>query len=508
MKFGKKYGIAAALVAVFAGVALSGVTPVPMVGGTDGWWVNVISNNSTADTGIVYSQFQSTTDSKVYGVGFIGATITGGANGAGNVSVASVGVGTPVSVNGSHSLSAGSTTRYLQRTDSSRITLTTAVYSDSVTGSAARTTWSSAFTGGTGYATETFFYANATGNFSTRTLAWDRFIANLNTLQTTDSLVLGTSNASVSESFVFSVDTVVTGDTARFIVVRPNGKVYETQALRVAGATSETFSMPSQYRLETGLNTVYAFYWNANESRLKILNSDIIMGAQTTAITAGSGGAAASNVTSAISQVALIVNSNHLYPQVGQVIITGVDAAGPRASDNFVVVDSNTSGFDTRMPNSVFEILVRDTAGNYITQLPTNQTFLVTVGYNFSGLSSSVASGLKLLRLNESTNSWEVVSNSSSDSQNSRIVGYLTGFSKYAIGNVSTSSAARVDDDDCAISLVAGKTGLQGILPSFRSVRDTLMGSVFGRLFVSGYYAFGMMMLVAAGLGVALAARR
>jgi hypothetical protein len=50
----------------------------------------------------------------------------------------------------------------------------------------------------------------------------------------------------------------------------------------------------------------------------------------------------------------------------------------------------------------------------------------------------------------------------------------------------------------CLIDASIGKTGLSGILPSLRSARDMVLGSAFGRLFVSGYYGFAAILMIAA----------
>jgi hypothetical protein len=297
----------------------------------------------------------------------------------------------------------------------------------------------------------------------------------------------------------------------RIIIINPAGKVAgDSQMTRLV---NDTTWVSSSIRFETGVTKIILIFWDASQARYSIKVGRVLVSADVANVTGGAGTVSSTFSAGGVGVISRVdVTVSPSTPTVGSVEIVDVgNDAGPRAGDGFITVDSNTSGFDTRLPNSVFAINLFDAAGNPITSLGSGQNFLVVIQFNFGGLSSSAASAIRLLHHNGVSNSWQVVSNSSSDSTNGRLVAYVSSFSNFAMGNVSSGSAAAPDDDDnCVIQNSLSGTSLAGLMPSLRGVRDVMMGNALGRLFVSGYYgfaAFAMILFAAAGAGLAFSKR-
>jgi len=367
---------------------------------------------------------------------------------------------------------------------------TTSTYQD--TGIA----WSSSFTSSSGSCTSTFIspaeMSSASFVFCDSDLAGQSVTSDL--LEWSDTI----SFASPFEDTIFVNGFDTTADKARIVVVAGGKIIGDTNMSMVSNDNYAKVRVV----FDSGVTDMYFIFWDASQAKYEILKKTVSVGVTSTTITGGTGGASATNVGN-ITSVTLYVNP--LSPaanNVAQVDIVDVaNDSGPNV-DGFVFVDSNTSGFDTRMPNTVFEINLYDTTGDQITSLPSGNTFLLVLQYDKY---NSNYNSLKLLHLNSATNAWEAVSNSTADSTNQRIVAYVSSFSKFAIGNVSSSSSvASSDDNNCVVSMATSSTPFSGIMPTLRGMRDTVLGSLIGRALVSGYYGFaGLLLLAGAGLGLA-----
>jgi len=487
MKISNKLGLLAVvgLIVVAVGISMAGIVPY------SGDGVHLLTLSSTTstyqDTGIALFGLRST-DSTVEGGLFLKA---GNWSDTVLADKTAYGCGTPKIFWGSASGTAG--TFYALTSDTTGKVTVSTTFSDSETSSGS---WSSSFTSSSGSCISTFI--------SPAEMSSASFVfcdSSLPGQSVTSALLESSDNISFSSPFedtifVNGFDTIV--DKARIIVVA-GGKIIGDTNMSMVSADNYAYVIVG---FDSGVTDMYFIFWDASQAKYLIDMKTVSVGVTSTTITGGTGGANATNVGN-ITSVTLYVNP--LSPaanNVAQVDIVDVaNDAGPNV-DGFVFVDSNTSGFDTRMPNTVFEINLYDTEGNQITSLPSGNTFLLVLQY---GKYNSNYNSLKLLHLNSATNAWEAVSNSTADSTNQRIVAYVSSFSKFAIGNVSSSSSvASSDDNNCVVSMATSSTPFSGIMPTLRGMRDTVLGSSIGRALVSGYYGFaGLLLLAGAGLGLA-----
>lgn len=74
-------------------------------------------------------------------------------------------------------------------------------------------------------------------------------------------------------------------------------------------------------------------------------------------------------------------------------------------------------------------------------------------------------------------------------------------FSGFGLGNgSSSSSSAGAGGGGCVIENVFGRAPLAGIFPNLREMRDAILVSPLGRIFVAGYYSAAMLILLGAGV--------
>ncbi len=498
MKIRNKYGVAfAAAMVVFAvGAAVATVAESISSGLHQ---ISLTSSTTYTDQGVGLFTLNAS-DSAVRNGLFMSGVTDGVLPTNGLAAVA--GQGTPKPLSGSVSSAAG--TFYVQMSDTARTTISLSFSS----ATAASGSWSGALSGGSGTAMDTF----RTGSFFSEDSSTFRFGDSMTSAIYPASNEMRT-NGETASATTDSVQVVLTwdslaaaGDSVRIIVINASGRIAGDSNMSQR-TTGDTTWISPVVALETGVTKFVIIVWDASRSKYVIRTARLARGVTSQAIAATGGWVQATPVGTSLG--AVTVTAGVTTPQVRRIEIVDIANDGAVKADGLANVDTNTSGFDTRLTGTAFSVNLFDINNNPITTFPTGQNILVVVDYNFGNLSAAQASNIRLLRRNSATNAWENVSSSTPDSTNGRVVSYVTNFSDFTLGTVNVgSSVASADDDDCAISTVAGRTGLQGVLPAFRSVRDTLMGSVFGRLFVSGYYAFGMMMLAAAGLGFALVSRR
>lgn len=503
MKLRNRYGVlfAAAMVVFAVGAAVA--TVAESISDVV-HQISLTSSSSYVEQGVGLYNLNATDSSVRYGIFMTGVT-DGILPTNGLAAVAAQGSPKPLS----GSAPSASATFYVQNSDTARTTISLSFSS----ATAASGSWSGTLSGGSGTAMDTF----RTGSFFSADSGLLRFgdsvvSANYLASQSMNSDGEADTAASTTTNVTIAVtwdSLVAAGDSVRLIVINAAGKVAGDSNMSRLTATDTTW-VSSTVALETGVTKFIVIAWDASRSAYVLQTGSLSLGATTSTIAATGGTVTSVTGSTAVGTISRIdVTAGVTTPVINTIQIVDLANDGAAKADGFANVDTNTSGFDTRLQNTAFSINLFDVNGNPIKSLASGQTVLVVVQYNFGNLTASQASSIRLLHRNATTNSWDVVSNSTPDSTNGRLVAYVSSFSDFALGIVNTTAAAAAaDDDDCAITVVAGKTGLQGILPSLRSVRDTLLGSAFGRLFVSGYYAFGMMMLAAAGFGVALASRR
>jgi hypothetical protein len=510
MRYRKELGVfaAVALVVVGIGMAIAAVAPSSATGG---WHrLRLSSTTLSVDSGVGFytltgaGSSDSIVNNAIYfSQGVIQDTNLAVAGGSG--------AGTPKVLSGGVTNGVG--TFYIQMSDTARATAGV-TYSSATEGSG---TWSSTFTNNSG-ADSNIFITSAEFSSVTRTFVGDTINGALTIWPLSASLGL----ASSGDSFTWPnrTDTVIAirlgdttvGDTVRIIVVNPAGRVSFDSAMNAAAAPGDTVFVSSAISFETGVSKIIILIWDASQAKYAVKIGTVRVGAAANVnsiTTADMTAEATLNIGTGNVVVTLTVPSQ--TPAIGEVQMLDVAGDGAAKSDNFAQIDTNTSGFDTRLQNTVFQILVTDASGAPIKVLESGKTALLVIPYNFSLLTSSQASAVRLLHLDDATNSWEVVSNSTSDSTNGRLVAYVSEFSHFAMGNVSSGAAAApADDDNCVIQNTIGHTSLAGLMPSLRGVRDTMMGNAIGRLFVSGYYgfaAFAMILFAAAGAGFAFSKR-
>lgn len=73
----------------------------------------------------------------------------------------------------------------------------------------------------------------------------------------------------------------------------------------------------------------------------------------------------------------------------------------------------------------------------------------------------------------------------------------------------SDASTVTPDNNICVINSAVGSTSFAGMMPALRGVRDVMMANSLGRFIVSGYYGFGLLIvMIASGCGVFAFKRR
>ncbi len=411
---------------------------------------------------------------------------------------------------------------YVQMSDTARTSVST-TFTDSATSSGS---WSGTLTSNSGTCTSKFGYGG--GRFSstavefgdsTRTTAGGTVNSQYpmsNIMSAGDSV---TRTAAVTETRIAvvvrsGIDSN-TNDTMRIIVISPAGKIVgDSQMTRnqISGvACLDSTWLSPMVRFETGINKVVIIYWDAAQAKYGFITGQINAGSADNAVTGGAG-----TFTYVLHNNAPLVGQLSRFditlqpstPTVTTVQLLDPAGDGAVKSDNYANVDSNTSGFDTRLANTVIAINLFDAGGNPITQI-SGARFLLVIKYNFGGLSSAQASNIRLLHRDAATNTWEAVSASTPDSASGTLVAYIDEFSEYAMGTVNaTSTPSAVDNDNCVINNAVGGTGLAGIMPSLRGVRDTILSTAIGRLMTSGYYTGFFITMIVAGFGLMTVARR
>ncbi len=466
-------------------VALATVFPIS--GSEHGYWVSRFTPTSSApnDTGVALFKYFSQADSRAIGLHFTGGS------GALDTGIATWGATTPFYLFGSVA-SSGSALRYVQLTDTAQINLLTTSYSDSITAAAAATTWSNPLRGTTGTATDSFLYD--TPNFGRAALTT---VAN-------------------DSSIRFFVASDKATDSARTVFIRPGGQIHDTYMIRTSGGGNgvETFSTPNVFVFEAGITRIFQFFWNSDSGKLQVKERTWFTGASQTFLTGGTGSAGSINLTANIRALSISVNSIGMANQAASVIIMASPSApgSHNASDLYLTVDSNSSviGFDTRFPNSVFDITVIDSTGATITKLPAGQKYLVTLTYAFNEIPLAKVQRAKLLHYNFASNSWDALTttvtvDTSGNSGNAVAIAEVSEFSQFAFGTLSPGSEISNDDNNCLIASSASGTSAERGLPGLRSLRDAALESVIGRFLVGGYYS-AMIILLALSLPLPLLA--
>jgi hypothetical protein len=147
-----------------------------------------------------------------------------------------------------------------------------------------------------------------------------------------------------------------------------------------------------------------------------------------------------------------------------------------------------------RIANTTFTIAIVDQNGNQLN--PTSDS--ISYQYDIVGLNVRDTTSVTLGRYNPALMKWEQVSSSTNAA--GILTASLTQQGIYALlvfppaATITSGSGG----SGCVLDASIGKTGLSGILPSLRSARDMVLGSAFGRLFVSGYYGFAAILMIAA----------
>lgn len=490
------FGLAVAMVVMIVGAAFATGIAESLASGMH--QISLTSATVYSDDGLGFFTLNAS-DSTVSD----GIYISGVSTGVLADTVAAIaGGGTPKALSGSVSGSAG--TFYVQMTDTARTTISLSFSS----ATAATGSWSSGL-GGSGTAMDTFrsgafFSTDSTKLYFGDSVASGNFPASLSMRINRDTA----STTLADTKIAITWDSVVAvGDSIRLIVINAQGGIaYDTNMNRLS-ATDTTWTTSANIHLETGITKFILIVWDASQAKYIFKTGRLALGVAYTAIPATGGWGQASNL-GALSNVT--VTAGVTTPQIRQIEIVDIASDTAAKADGLANVDTNTSGFDTRLSRTAFTINLYDVNNNPIHTLASGQTVLVVVDYNFGGLTAAQASSIRLLHRNSGTNAWEVVSNSTPDSTNGRVVAYASNFSDFALGVVNSSSSVPAADNgsNCVIQSMAMRTGLTGILPAIRGLRDSLMASSLGRLFVSGYYAFGMLMLVGAGFSLTLAAKR
>jgi hypothetical protein len=490
-----------------------------------GWHVlGLTSTGTTTDTGVGFYAIE-TQDSSAAGFYLYGPTvpvITAGTIISTNAdtNLAKQGVGVPYRISGYATVSGSSATTYLnvQTTDTTKISVSLSASSSTAADSINATgSWSSTQTSGSGTARDSFFRP---ASFATLPIAFgDSAISgNFPLAQSIALLETGYSATIVDTRIAIragtGVDSMTPGkDTARLIVFKPNGSLLTDTILHLVHQVGDsTFATEGNIRFDSGTTDLWVVYWSDSVSKLAIRYAGVTVGNAATGLTTTPQTFTATTMGS-VKGAALTVTTS--TPQVNRVQITDVGGDAAAKSDDFARFDTNTTGFDTRLASTVFEINVWN-GTTKVTKLASGQDYHVEIGYDFSGHSSSLANSIKLLRLNPQTEQWEIAKDGNgstaynySDSANQRVVARVSQFSTFALGNVTTTTSSAVaKDDNCVINATLGRTGFASIMPAFRNVRDSIMGSALGRFLVSSYYGLGLAFLAFAGAGLAYARRK
>lgn len=495
-----------ALVFLCVGLALA----LTVATNTGGWHaIFLTTTGSSNDTGLGHAQFNSSavSDTAVRFGFFVRNTRSNGLNDTILADLAATGSGSGLALTGGFT-SGTAATFTIQRSDSASINVS-ATFSDSATSSG---TWSSELTGGTGTETSTFrasnLYSLVGARFGQRTGAdtvADQFpLFNLPVTGDTTT----TFSTAQDTIVVFSVDTSTQGDSVRLLVIDPaNRLTYDTQMIRVTGAGAAgdtTFISQGNIRFEVGTTKLIAILWDQDTAKYLFTAVNVTISQDRDTLSGGAGTASA-NFNTATSNVA---NVTVTVPAPTTPVINAIDIidnGGDQGfkSDSYANIDSNTSGMETRAANSVFTVNLLANDSSLITVLTGGAVSMTITMDSVVNDSSS----LSLLRHNSITNSWEVAGTSQSfnSATGQLTVNGMTKFSNFALGKFSSSSSAPGGDGGtCVIENTFSGTSLSGIMPSLRGMRDSVLGSAAGRLFVSGYYGFAgtIAFLAFAGIGL------
>lgn len=508
MKVNRKYGylVAIVLTGALMGIAFATVVNKDPNGVHE---LTVSSSTNTVDTGL--GIFTLNNDSTIRNALFLSnakfqdtfLAIPGTINALG---------GTAKILTGKAASSLNTTsTFYVQMSDTARTTIST-TFTDSATSSGS---WSSSFTSNSGTCTSKFGYGG--GRFSSTAISFGDSTGAIsqtgqsfsisNAMRSGDSVTVAANpvETQIAVTVRSAVDSNV-GDTMRIIIISPSGKIVgDSQMSRSAGpASTDTTWVSPRARFETGVNTVVVIYWDGGQSKYMFKTGRINVATVDNAVTGGGGtfSLVVTNSAPAVGQLSRIdITLYPSTPTVATVQILDPTGDGAPKSDNYALVDTNTTSFDTRLASTVFSINLFDAGGNPITAVSGAQ-FLIVLKYNFGNLTASQVANTKLLHRNAQTNAWEVVSNSTADSASGTLVAYVSNFSDFAMGNVTSSSAPPPpSNNNCVITSAIGGTGLAGIMPALRGTRDALMETSIGRLITSGYYSVASGILLALALG-------
>jgi hypothetical protein len=160
------------------------------------------------------------------------------------------------------------------------------------------------------------------------------------------------------------------------------------------------------------------------------------------------------------------------------------------------VGESDAQSVYARIANTTMTIAIVDANGNQLN--PTSDSIYYELRTAGLALNIRDTTSVRLGRYNPALMKWEAVP-STMDA-----TGVLTaslgqqGIYALLVFPPATSPVNGSSGSACLIDASIGKTGLSGILPSLRSARDMVLGSAFGRLFVSGYYGFAAILMIAA----------
>ncbi len=297
------------------------------------------------------------------------------------------------------------------------------------------------------------------------------------------------------DSFVNIVGLQSGQDTARLIVIGPQNKVTGDTILPFGSANAG-----ARVRFDTGVTRLMALVRDASQGKFKIFTGAVAVGAKQ-----------ATNLQTVDSAISVrmgdvvfctVTVTNALAQPVRRIdFIDMPNDAANGAVDGYSLIDSGTYGFDTRLPNSVFEIRLYDLWGQLIKS--TSEFVTIKVEYNLGAFGTSFdTSKIKVLHLTDG-NRW-VALPSSVSTTNAVVTSQSKGFSIFALGAIGSSSPVDDNDNVCVVNRSLGGSVLSGVMPALRSYRDMVLGTSLGRLAVETYYGFAALLIVAAaGLGLA-----
>lgn len=425
--------------------------------------------------------------------------------------------------------STSAATYYIQNNDTTKISVSLSFTDSNI---AATGSWSGGTSGQSGTAVDSRVYLGGNG-FETQSRMTIMFNDSGN--QSQQTLVLSGSLRTATQNETFLLNATETrivvhatggnglgnsfdtgADTVRLIVFNKTGDVVVDTALnKFDGGNGDSRFFSHNVKFDTGTNTIAVIVWDADSKAYTLATARVTVGLTATPsaestvtsnFTAVNPTGATGNLVSSVS-----VQVNPTQTTIGSIQVTSASDAtdSGRYTGAFAFVDSGTSGLDTRVGGSIVEVNVRNRAGNLITDLGSEKV-LLTIRFNFSNMSASTVASLALLHADEVAGAWETVSGATVDSATGSIVAYVSKFSHFGLGHISGGSTlAASSSSDCVIDNTIGVTSLAGLMPSLRGVRDSFLSTSIGRVFVSGYYAFGgVLVLLIAGSSLAFAGSR